>query len=166
MCHIKLQIISLIKLKIIQILYQETLIALSFLLLQQGAVQSSILFLSRTVNRISQTSLVVKKSTPQPASIWKSLLFQIDLSYGWKCLPQVMNVRDHLLFRTGCFEALDFLRSGEQCEDDEVLTVRWRWRGGDWRAGRDAGARERLLWWKRLRQQVCWGGGVWSRERL
>ena len=41
----------------------------TFLLLQQTAVQSSILFLSRTVDRISQTCLVVKKSTPQAAAI-------------------------------------------------------------------------------------------------
>jgi hypothetical protein len=29
--------------------------------------------------------------------------------------------------------------------------VRWKWRGGDWRAGRDAGGRERILWWMRLK---------------
>ena len=40
-----------------------------FLLLQQTAVQSFILFLSRTVDRISQTCSVVKKSTPQATTI-------------------------------------------------------------------------------------------------
>ena len=40
-----------------------------FLLLQQTAVQSSTLFLSRTVDRILQTCRVVKKSTPQAAAI-------------------------------------------------------------------------------------------------
>ena len=36
--------------------------------------------------------------------------------------------------------------------------ARWEWRGGDWRAGRDAGGRERLkgrarlLGWRRLVQ--------------
>ena len=36
--------------------------------------------------------------------------------------------------------------------------VRWEWRGGDWRAGRDTGGRERLkgmarlLGWRRLVQ--------------
>ena len=48
-----------------------------------------------------------------------------------------MNVRDqhiywyHLLFQTGTFEVWDVLRGGEKCEDDEVQTARWRWRGGN-----------------------------------
>ena len=28
--------------------------------------------------------------------------------------------------------------------------ARWEWRGGDWRAGKDAGGRERLLGWRKL----------------
>ena len=40
-----------------------------FLLLQQTAVQSSILFLSRTIDMILQTCSVVKKSTPHAAAI-------------------------------------------------------------------------------------------------
>ena len=38
------------------------------MLLQQKAVQSSILFLSRSVDKILQTCSVVKKSTPQAAA--------------------------------------------------------------------------------------------------
>ena len=46
----------------------------TFLLLQQTAVQSSILFLSRTVDKILQTSSVVKNSAASDATI------QIDMA--------------------------------------------------------------------------------------
>ena len=43
---------------------------MSFLWLQQTAVQSSILFLSRTVDTILQTCPVVKKPTQQGEAAW------------------------------------------------------------------------------------------------
>ena len=60
------------------------LVVLTFLLLQKTAIQSSILFLSRTVDRISQTCLVVKKSTYKAAEILKVIpisdIFKLMLS--------------------------------------------------------------------------------------
>ena len=80
-----------------------------------------------------------------------------------------MNVRDqhiywyHLLFQTGTFEVWDVWRGGEQCEDDKV-TVRWRWQGGNGEVEtgeqgeaaklEDAGGRERLLGWRRLERRA------------
>ena len=40
-------------------------------------------------------------------------------------------MNDHLLFQTGTFKVWDVSRGGEKCEDDKVLTARWRWRGGN-----------------------------------
>ena len=59
----------------------KAIVVSSFLLLQQSAVQSSILFLSHTV---LQTRFVVKKSTPQAAAVYEviaiSYIFRVWLT--------------------------------------------------------------------------------------
>ena len=95
------------------------------MLLHKTDAQSSILFLSRTVDRISQTCLVVKKLTPQPAvmeviaipdrfKLCFTVIARGDVCQGHPYLLY------HLLFQTGTFEFWDVLQGGEQCEDGEV----------------------------------------------
>ena len=56
------------KCKSVQLAEVSQCVVLTFLLLQQTAVQSSILFLSRTVDKILQTSSVVKASAATAAA--------------------------------------------------------------------------------------------------
>ena len=122
----------------------------SFLLLQQTAVHSSILFLSHTVDRISQTCSVVKKSSPQDAAIQEVIavsdIFKLCLTViatSDECQgPQQFIAKGdacnlwqhiywyHLLFQTGP------LKSGMFCEvESNVKMTRCRLQGGDGEVG-------------------------------
>ena len=68
----------------------KAIVVSSFLLLQQSAVQSSILFLSHIVDRVLQTCFVVKKSTPQTAAFYAI----IAISYIFRLRLAVIATRD------------------------------------------------------------------------
>ena len=142
-----------------------------FLLFQQTAVQSTILFLIRTVDEILRTYSVVKNSAAtiqkdlavSDSDAWKWWLPVIATCDGWQWPQQLMAKRyghnwwqhiykNHLLFHTGRWRWRMCEQPGRRISAGRC----WRLcvKSGRWRGVRRCWRRS-APWWRRW----CWNAG-------